>query len=109
MVEDGLKNKGTLIGLLSFPLFLSALAYQYQSDKINNALKEYNNLEVENDSNFEIFSELTTISIKAVDKVTSFIGSLVETLAVMIVTNCLIPILVFILLAWIAKTVLAST
>ena len=106
--------KLALIGLLIFFLVpvssrLSALVYQSQSDRISGAIEEYNSLDIEGDSGSGIISELTTITNNTVDKITSFMGSLVESLAVMIVASCFIPILVFILLAWIVKTIFAST
>ena len=103
-----------LIGLIIFILVpvsskLSALVYQSQQGRINNAIEEYNDLEIEGDEGGGIISELTTITNKTVDSITNFLSSLVESLAVMIVASCLIPILVFVLLAWIVKTIFAGT
>lgn len=119
ILTDGKKwreiaGKLALIGLIIFILVpvsskLSALVYQSQQSRINNAIEEYNGLEIEGDEGGGIISELTTITNKTIDSVTSFLSSLVESLAVMIVASCLIPILVFILLAWIVKTIFAST
>ncbi|MBE5825717.1 MAG: hypothetical protein E7307_03680 [Butyrivibrio sp.] len=119
ILTDGKKwrevaGKLALIGLIIFILVpvsskLSALVYQSQQGRINNAIEEYNDLEIEDDKGGGIISELTTITNKTVDSVTNFLSSLVESLAVMIVASCLIPILVFVLLAWIVKTIFAGT
>ena len=103
-----------LIGMIIFTLVpvsskLSALVYQSQSDKINGTIEEYNGLDIEGDSDTGIIGELTQLTNRTVDKVTTFLGSLVESLAVMIVASCLIPILVFVLLGWIVKSVFSST
>ena len=55
-----------------------------------------------------MIGDLTTITTTTIDRITEFIGNLMESLAVMIVTACIVPLLVFAFLVWIFKTVFAS-
>lgn len=103
-------GKIALTGLVIFlivpaSVLLSDLVYQTQADKVNETIEEYNELEIEGDSESGIFSEFTSITNSTIDRISAFLGNLLESLAVMIVTACIIPILVFVLLAWLIKVV----
>ena len=87
---------------------LSDLVYQTQAAKVESAVEEYNDLELEGDSGEGFLNEFTTITKSTVDRLTSFLESLLESLAVMIVTACIIPLLVFVVLVWLMKTIFAS-
>lgn len=89
-------------------VMLSDMVYQTQADRVNNAVEEYNELDVSGDSENGIISDLTTITNSTIEKITKFIGGLLEALAVMLVTACIIPILVFVLLVWLGKTIFSS-
>ena len=82
---------------------LSDKIYQTQEDTVSQAIEEYNNLDVSGDSDSGIIGEITTITTSTIDKVTEFISSLMESLAVMIVPACVVPVLVFVFLVWIMK------
>lgn len=86
-------------------VLLSDIVYQTQAETVNVAVEEYNELEIEGDSDSGIFGELTSLTNETIDKITAFLSSLLESLAVMIVTACIIPILVFVFLVWLIKTV----
>jgi hypothetical protein len=87
---------------------LSDMVYQTQAETVNSAVEEYNELEIDGDSDGGIISELTSLTNETIDKVTSFLSSLLESLSVMIVTSCIIPALVFVFLVWLVKTIFAS-
>lgn len=87
---------------------LSDMVYQTQAERVNNAVDEYNNLDIEEDNDGGIIGELTSIKNTTIEKISSFIGGLMEALAVMIVTACIIPILVFVFLVWLGKTLFNS-
>ena len=104
------------IGFLGLVLFLivpasvrlSDMVYQTQAEKVNAAVEEYNSLDIEGEAEDGFFDKITTIANDTLDKVTAFLSSLLESLAVMIVTDCIIPILVFVFLVWLVKTVFAA-
>jgi hypothetical protein len=87
---------------------LSDMVYQTQAEKVNATVEEYNDLDIEGDSDDGFISEFTTITTNTVDKVTAFLSGLLETLAVMIVTSCIIPLLVFVFLVWLVKTIFSG-
>ena len=87
---------------------LSDIVYKTQQGQIESTLNEYNSLDLEEESETGILGDLVTITTDTVDKVTSFVSSLLESLAVMIVTSCLIPLLVCIFLVWLVKTVFST-
>ena len=89
-------------------VILSDKIYQTQEDTITQTIEEYNNLDVSGDSDSGIIGEITTITSNTIDKVTEFISSLMESLAVMIVTACVVPVLVFVFLVWIMKVMFFS-
>ncbi|WP_044916912.1 hypothetical protein [Butyrivibrio sp. WCE2006] len=115
----GKKNWITIAGKIAFigiVLFLivpasvklSDMVYQTQAERVNNTVEEYNELNIEGETGGGLLGELTTITSNTVDRVTIFLSGLLESLAVMIVTACIIPILVFVFLIWIVKTVFSS-
>ena len=71
-------------------------------------IEEYNNLDISGDSDSGIIGEITTITTNTIDKVTNFISDLTESLAVMIVTACVVPVLVFVFLVWIMKVMFST-
>ena len=87
---------------------LSDMVYQTQADTVNNAVEDYNNLDLESDSQSGLLNEVTTVTSGTVDKITDFIDDLLESLAVMIVTSCVIPLLVFAFLVWLVKVIFSS-
>ena len=86
-------------------ILLSDKIYQTQAEKVDSAITQYNELDVGEDTDQGLIGELTTLTTNTVDKMTAFITSLLESLAVMIVTACVVPLLVFVFLVWIAKTI----
>ena len=106
-------GKLALIGLIIFlivpaSVIISDKIYATQSDKVNEAVTEYNNLDIEGDSDSGALSDFTTITNDTIDNITSFVGSLLESLAVMIVTSCIVPALVFVFLIWVVKTIFSG-
>ncbi len=114
--KNGIKviaAKVAIIGLVIYLIVpasvkLSDLIYDTQSEHIESAITEYNELEIDGDSEDGFFNEFTTITTETVDRVTAFVGSLMESLAVMIVASCVVPILVFVLLVWMVKTIFGN-
>lgn len=105
--------KIALVGIIIFIIVpasvrLSDMVYQTQATKVNDTIEEYNNLEIEGDSDSGLFNEFSSITTETVERVTSFIDNMMESLAVMIVTCCVIPILVFAFLVWLVKTVFSA-
>ncbi len=88
---------------------LSDMVYQTQAESVNNVVEEYNELNIVGNGDGGFISELTTLTSDMVDRVTVFLSSLLESLAVMIVTSCVIPVLVFIFFAWIVKILFIPT
>ena len=106
-------GKIALVGVIMFlivpaSVWLSDMVYQTQASKVNDTIEEYNDLTIEGDSDGGFLSELTSITSETIDRVTSFIDNLLESLAVMIVTSCVIPILVFVFLIWLVKTIFSE-
>lgn len=106
-------GKIALLGIIFFIIVpasvkLSDMVYKTQADSVNNAVEEYNDLDIEGDSEGSVLNELSTLTSDTLDKVSSFLSSLLESLAVMIVTSCIIPVLVFIFFLWIVKTIFTS-
>jgi len=106
-------GKIALIGIIIFLIVpasvkLSDMVYQTQATQVNTTIEEYNNLEIEGDSESGLFNEFTTITTETIDRITSFIDNLMESLAVMIVTSCVIPLLVFFFLVWLVKTIFSA-
>ncbi len=106
-------GKFALIGLLLFiivpaSVLLSDKIYQIQGSTVTETIEEYNDLNIEGESDSGIIGEFTTVTTSTVDKVTAFISSLLESLAVMIVTSCLVPVFCFVFLVWVVKTIFSS-
>ena len=109
-------NVAIKIALTGFVIFaivpasvkLTDMVYQTQAERVNAAVEEYNNLDIEENEGGGILGELASISNSTIEKVTTFISDLMESLAVMIVTACIIPILVLVVLIWIVKTLFTS-
>lgn len=118
-VAAGKKNltrtaaKIALIGLIIFfivpaSVLLSDKVYQTQASKVNDTIEEYNGLDIEGDSDSGFFNELTSITTETIDNITDFLDNLLESLAVMIVTACIIPLLVFVFLVWLVKVIFSA-
>jgi hypothetical protein len=85
-------------------VWISDIIYTTQESKIENTLEEYEDLDIE-ESEGGIFEQLTSLTNETIEKVTSFISNLLESLAVMIVTACVVPVLVVIFLVWLLKII----
>ena len=85
---------------------LSDLVYQTKDSAVETALEEYHELEKEGDNSF--WSTLTEVTTEIKDKAADFLSNMLESLAIMIVTACIIPVLVFVFLVWLVKTIFAS-
>ena len=102
-----------LVGLIIFLIVpasvsLSDMIYKTQEEQVQSTISEYDDLDIQGDSDTGMIGDLTTITTTTIDRITEFIGNLMESLAVMIVTACIVPLLVFAFLVWIFKTVFAS-
>ena len=102
-----------LVGLVIFfivpaSVWLSDKVYQTQASTVSDTIEEYNDLDIEGESDGGFFNELTTITTDTIDRITSFIDNLLESLAVMIVTACVIPLLVLVFLIWLIRTVFST-
>lgn len=97
-----------IVMIVPASVILSDMVYQTQAYKVDTALEEYNELEIEGDSESGFFNEFSTVTTETVDKITSYLDSILESLAVMLVTSCLIPLLVFVFLIWLAKVIFPS-
>ncbi len=89
-------------------MWLSDKVYETQAARVENAVEEYEDLQIEGEGETSFFNEFTTITTETVEKVSGFLGSLLESLAVMIVTACVIPVLVFVFLIWLVKTIFTT-
>ena len=103
-------GKVAMVGIIIFAIvpasvLISDMVYQTQAAKVDETIEEYNDLEISGDSDGGFFSEFTSITTETVDHITSFIDNLLESLAVMIVTSCVIPLLVFVFLIWLLKVI----
>lgn len=109
----GTAAKVALIGIIIFMIvpasvLLSDKVYQTQAATVNETIEEYNALEIEGDSGGGFFNEITSITTETIDHITSFLDGLLESLAVMIVTACVIPLLVFFFLVWLVKIIFSA-
>ncbi|MBO4458860.1 MAG: hypothetical protein J5802_14235 [Butyrivibrio sp.] len=115
--RKSLSDIATKIGIFGLIIFfivpssiwLSDKVYQTQAAKVESTIQEYDELEIEGDSDSNIFSDFTTITTETIERLSNFLKNLLESLAVMIVTACIIPILVFVLLIWLLKTIFSSS
>ena len=97
-----------IFGIVPASVRLSDMVYQTQAAKVNETIEEYNNLEIGGDTDGGFINEITSLTSNTIDEITDFIDNLMESLAVMIVTACLIPLLVFVFLVWLLKVIFAS-
>ena len=97
-----------IFGIVPASVRLSDMVYQTQAAKVNETIEEYNNLEIGGDADGGFINEITSLTSNTLDEITDFIDNLMESLAVMIVTACLIPLLVFVFLVWLLKVIFAS-
>lgn len=113
--KQGFRGAGIkilLAGLIVFlivpaSVLISDIVYQTQEAKVNETIENYDDLEIEGKSDGGLLSELSSITGDTIDRITTFTDNLLETLAVMIVTSCVIPLLVFAFLIWLVKTALS--
>ena len=97
-----------IFGIVPASVRLSDMVYQTQAAKVSETIEEYNNLEIGGDADGGFINEITSLTSNTIDEITDFIDNLMESLAVMIVTACLIPLLVFVFLVWLLKVIFAS-
>ncbi len=105
-------GKIALIALVIFLIVpasvrLSDMVYQTQANKVNETINEYNDLDLTEETG-GFLNELTNLTSGTIDNVTSFLDNLLESLAVMLVTSCLIPVLVFVFLIWLVKVIFSA-
>lgn len=106
-------GKISLIGIVIFLIVpasvtLSDMVYHAQESKVNETIEEYDELGIGEDSEGGVFNDFTSITTKTIDDVTSFLDNLLESLAVMIVTSCVIPLVVFAFLIWLVKVIFSA-
>lgn len=87
---------------------LSDMVYRTQESKVNDTIEQYNDLEIDGDSDTGLIGELSSITSGTIDKITSFMDNMLESLAVMIVTACVIPLLVFAFLIWLVRVIFSA-
>ena len=102
--------KIAIVGFIIFlivpaSVMISDMVYDTQAETVESTLNQYNELDLEKDSDSGLLNEITTITTDTVDRVSSFLQGLLESLAVMIVTACAIPAIVFVFLIWLVKTI----
>lgn len=106
-------GKIALVGIVIYLIVpasvrLSDMVYQTQAAKVNDAIDQYNDLEIGGDTDGGIISEFTSITTETIDHITDFVEDLMESLAVMVVTSCVIPVLVFVFLIWLVKVIFSA-
>lgn len=87
---------------------LSDMVYRTQESKVNDTIEQYNDLDIEGGSDTGLIGELSSITSGTIDKITSFMDNMLESLAVMIVTACVIPLLVFAFLIWLVRVIFSA-
>ena len=87
----------------------SDLIYTTEQQKIDDAIDTYNNLDFQDDSSDNLLLKLKNTVLGTLDKATGFVKSLIDALAVTIVTACLIPLLVLLFLVWGVKALFSQT
>ena len=87
---------------------LSDMVYRTQESKVSNTIEQYNDLGIEDGSDTGLIGELSSITSGTIDKITSFMDNMLESLAVMIVTACVIPLLVFAFLIWLVRVIFSA-
>ncbi|WP_026506057.1 hypothetical protein [Butyrivibrio sp. NC3005] len=106
-------SKIALIGIVVYMIVpasvrLSDIVYETQREKVENTINQYDDIENDESLDSEFGNESSSITNKMVDKFTGFLSGMLESLAVMIVTSCIIPILVFAFLVWMVKVSFSS-
>ncbi|MBR1857151.1 MAG: hypothetical protein IJ803_08800 [Oribacterium sp.] len=94
--------------IVPLTVFLSDKIYETQAATVESTIEEYNDLDLQEGSDSGVFSEFTTITSNTINNLTHFVSSLLESLAVMLITSCVMPILVFVILAWVIKTLFST-
>jgi hypothetical protein len=84
------------------------MVYSLQKSKVDETIEAYEDLDIEDDADGGLVNEITSITTDTFDKITSYADHLLESLAVMIVTACVIPLLVFVFMVWLVKVVFAG-
>lgn len=102
-----------LVGLTIFlvvpaSVLLSDLVYRTQETKVENTIEAYDGLELEGEAGGGFLNEITSITTDTIDRITSFLDNLLESLAVMIVTSCVIPLLVLLFLIWLVRVIFSA-
>ena len=87
---------------------LSDMVYRTQESKVSDTIEQYNDLGIEDGSDTGLIGELSSITSGTIDKITSFMDNMLESLAVMIVTACVIPLLVFAFLIWLVRVIFSA-
>lgn len=89
-------------------VILSDIVYQTQAESVERVAEESKDMQIESESSGGFLNEITTITSNTIDKLSAFVEDMLEALAVMLVTACIIPILVFVFLVWLVKTIFSS-
>ncbi len=110
---QNIAGKIALMGIIIFIIVpasvkLSDMVYQTQAQTVESTVEEYNNLDITGDSDTGFIDGITSLTNETIDNITDFLGNLLESLAVMVVTSCIIPVLVFVFLVWLVKTLFTS-
>ncbi len=99
---------GIIFAIVPASVKISDIVYQTQASKVNETIEEYNDLNIEGNADSGFFNEITSLTTETIDDITSFLDNLLESLAVMIVTACIIPLLVFVFLVWLVKVIFSA-
>jgi len=87
---------------------VSDMIYETKLETVNRTLQENNDL-VEDGTSQGILNQIQDVLNSAATYVTDYLSDLLETVAVMLVTSCLIPVLVILFFVWLIKTVFNHT
>lgn len=99
---------GIIFIIVPASVWLSDMVYQTQEAKVNSTIEQYEDLEIGGNADGGFLNEITSITTETIDRISDFIDNLLESLAVMIVTACVIPLLVFVFLIWLVKTIFSA-
>lgn len=95
--------------IVPISVMTSDLIYTSEQQKIDTAIGSYNNLDFQDNSSDNLLTKLKNTVLGTMEKATGFVKSLIDALAVTIVTTCMIPLLVFLFLIWGVKTLFSQT
>ena len=84
---------------------ISDIIYKTQETAISTTIEEMDNFEVSADEDSGFLNKVTSTASNAVDRASDLFTDLLEALAIMLITSCVIPILVFVFLVWLIKMV----